>query len=252
MARALTREVRASLDAEGAARSAAAEIASFLAAGEETERVTVVLAGGSTPRGVYHALAGEHAGRIRWDRVHLFFGDERCVPSEDPLSNYAMARESLISRIPVPDGNVHRIPAEIDPPAEAARHYEDSIRSFFGRGPGGPPPRFDLVLLGVGADGHTASLFPGHDALEERSLWVAAVHSAAVVPPWRITLTLPVLDNARQVFFVVTGAAKAAVVRAILRDAPEARRYPAARVRGRERTVWFADRAALGDENPWA
>jgi hypothetical protein len=141
----------------------------------------------------------------------------------------------------IPTRNVHRVPVELVRHANAAA-YEATLRAHFGAA----GAVFDLVLLGVGKDGHTASLFPGHPILQERERWVAAVKTDDVAPSWRITLTPPVPNRARAVFFVVTGADKSAVVPAILGDPAAARRYPAARVHGRDRTVWFADHAALG------
>src|SRR5262249_2881531 len=148
------------------------------------------LAGGETPRRTYEALSVLREPSIAWDRVHVFWGDERCVPPEDPESNFATARGALLDRVAIPPANVHRLRAEIAPPTAAADECERALRTFF---VGAPWPRFDLVLLGVGEDGHTASLFPGHDALRETSRWAVAVRTDAKPPPWRITLTLPAL-----------------------------------------------------------
>lgn len=207
-------------------------------------RFALALSGGRTPRRLYELLAHEYREKLPWERVHLFWGDERLVPPDHPESNYALAREALLSQIEIPPENVHRVPVGLGPPGErvVAEAYERDLRSFFA----GEGALFDLVLLGVGADGHTASLFPGEPALEERECWVRAV----LAPPnygirQRITLTLPALNRARAAFFLVAGAEKRRVVREILQAPEEAeRRHPAARVRPLERALWFLDAAA--------
>lgn len=210
-------------------------------------RFSLSLAGGTTPRTLYQLLAGEYRDQIPWSRVHLFWGDERCVPPDHPDSNFAMVDEALISKVPLPPENVHRIPTE-KPVETVAEAYEQTLREFFQPAPATSFPAFDLILLGMGEDGHTASLFPDGSALEERERWVAP----ALAPPTyssrqRITLTLPVLNRANDVFFLVSGASKKTVVRAILNDPEQASRlYPAARVRPRGRVVWFLDEAARG------
>jgi 6-phosphogluconolactonase len=171
----------------------------------EPDRFSVALAGGNTPRRVYELLATERfEHRVEWPQVDLFFGDERCVPPDHPDSNYAMAYEALISKVAIPAKNVHRIIGE-GKPGESATLYENQLRTFFA---GDSWPRFDLVLLGMGEDGHTASLFPGSDALSEKSKWVVPAK-----PPGskhdRITLTVPVFNHAARVVFLVTGAGKA-------------------------------------------
>lgn len=201
-------------------------------------RFTVALAGGHTPRRSYEQLA--HPGcrdAIPWEAVHIFWGDERCVPPGDPRSNARMADEALLRHVPIPPDHIHPIPYEEDPGRAAAR-YEATLRRFFDE----DPPRFDLILLGLGEDGHTASLFPFHPALEERERWVVAVEG---MDPPRVTLTFPVLNRARRVVFLVTGANKAAIVRAVLRGPSDPRRWPAQGVRpGPGRLLWLVDRAA--------
>lgn len=208
----------------------------------------LALSGGATPRALYALLADSAApyrARVPWGRVHVWFGDERNVPPDHPDSNYRMAREALLDR--VAPAAVHRIEGE-RAAAEAADRYEAELRAHLAGGPGGPPP-LDLVLLGLGADGHTASLFPGSPALEERARWVAA----PFVPrlgAHRITLTLPVLDAARAVLFLVAGAEKAAPLRALLAPDPAAP-IPAARVRpATGARIVIADRAAAGPSSP--
>jgi 6-phosphogluconolactonase len=239
---------------------AAAELLCTLAEEAVQQRglFTVVLAGGKTPKRLYENLTGPPCDvRMPWPQIHLFWGDERCVPADHPDSNFGLAFRAMISRVPVPPENVHRIPGEIAPPESAAQAYEKILRGFFKPGitrhgshpsrfGGDRVPRFDLVLLGVGKDGHTASLFPGNPVLEEKDRWVAVVESPQGSPPVpRITLTLAVINRARCILFMVSGAEKRNVVHAILHT-PEvaARLYPAARVRPEGRLVWFLDNAA--------
>jgi glucokinase len=203
-------------------------------------RFAVALAGGNTPKEMYESLAG---AEIDWKKVHLFFGDERCVPPDHPGSNYRMVREALISKVAIPEGNVHRVPTERASPARAAFEYEGEIREFFKLGPA-DAPRFDLVLLGMGADGHTASLFPGTAALTERERLVVA-HWVPRLDSQRITLTLRALNGAAAVHFLVVGEEKAAAVRSVLQPAPGEAALPARLVHPSSgRLVWMLDRAA--------
>jgi 6-phosphogluconolactonase len=209
---------RTALAAE-AARLVVARAAAALA---EKDSFTFVLAGGTTPRDLYRTLADPAEGfraELPWQRIHLFWGDERHVPPDHPESNFRMAREALLDHVPIPRENVHRIPAEEPDAARAAARYEAELRDFFA---GADLPRCDLVLLGLGADGHTASLFPGSPALAERARWVAAPWVDALAAS-RITLTPPVINRAACVLFLVAGADKAPAVRAVLEgDAPPA------------------------------
>ncbi len=207
-------------------------------------RFTVALAGGLTPRGLYELLARDPVFRERlpWGRTHVFWGDERHVPPDHPDSNYRMAREALLSRVPIPAANVHRIPAEL-PEVAAAAAYERTLRTVFELGPAGVP-RFDLVILGMGKDGHTASLFPGAGALLERDHLVVAERVAAV-GAWRISLTLPVLNGAARVVFLVTGEEKAAALSAVLGAEGSSSGLPAALVRPADgELLWLVDKAA--------
>lgn len=222
------------------AREAAVEVVELLGAAlRERGRARLVLAGGSTPRALYRELAAEPLrSRLDWTRVECFFGDERCVPPEDERSNYRMARESLLLPLGLEEARVHRMRGELGALA-GAHDYERQLDASFGA----QPARFDLVLLGLGADGHTASLFPGDAALAERELRVAPAR-APVEPRQRITLTLPVLCAARALLFLVSGADKAAALARVLSE--EGRDpLPAASVRpARGELRWRVDRAA--------
>lgn len=199
------------LEDEATVAEAAAEIfiATACAAAEVRDRFVCALAGGSTPAMMYALLARpEYASRVPWDQCFLFFGDERCVPKDHPDSNFRMALEALFHKVPVVGTQVHRIQGELSNPNRAAHFYEETLRERF---PGEKFPRFDLILLGIGEDGHTASLFPGTDALLETERWVTANYVAAL-SDWRITLTLPAINAARQILFLATGARKARIV----------------------------------------
>ena len=203
-----------------------------------------MLAGGGTPRALYERLAADDAARLPWNLVDVWFGDERCVPPDDAASNYGMARASLLSRVPIPAENVRRIRGELGS-AAAAEAYDAELRAAYGApNASGAGEGFDLVLLGIGTEGHTASLFPDHPALDVTDRWTAPVDPAPptakpLVP--RVTLTLPALTGAAEVLFLATGAEKKPIVDAV-RAGDSA--LPAARVRGRERTMWIVDSAA--------
>ena len=203
-------------------------------------RFAVALSGGTTPRMLYRLLAREPYRRaIPWARVHLFWADERCVPIADAESNFHLVSEALISHVPIPAQNVHRVPTELG--AETAAHaYEDVLFAFLG----GPSPQFDLVLLGLGSDGHTASLFPGSSALQETERLAVAVEAHYQGrPSQRVTLTLPAINAARQAIFLVSGSSKASIVQAVLEGA--AGESPASRVRPTMGPpTWLLDAAA--------
>jgi 6-phosphogluconolactonase len=202
---------------------------------------SVALAGGNTPSRVYELLATiPFKQLIDWSRTHLFFGDERCVPPDHPDSNYGMVYSTLISKVEIPVENVHRIVGEGNP-EENAEGYEKELRTFFGELPW---PRFDLVLLGMGEDGHTASLFPGSDALKEDSKWVVATRMAQPTQD-RISLTAKVFNHAAHVVFLVTGQAKAKRLAEVLHYRPGADRLPAQLIQPVDGTLeWLVDRAA--------
>src|SRR5213594_4751785 len=208
----------------------------------ERGRFMLCLAGGETPRKTYALLAlPAFSERVRWDRTWAFFGDERVVPPDHAESNYRMAHETLLSRVPIPTAHILRMRGEEADADSAAAAYAASLTEVFGTRRG-ELPRFDLVLLGLGVDGHTASLFPGSPVLREVFRTVAAVHVAAAQIPQRLTLTFPVLNAAARVIFLVAGAEKAKIVRTVL---SEPARLPAALARPTDgELVWLTDRAA--------
>ncbi len=230
-------ETRIFDDAEALARHAAQWLCAL--ATRSGVAFAVSLSGGSTPRRLYERLS---EAPLPWDRVHWFWGDERFVAPDHPDSNYRMAREALLSRAPIPAANIHAIPVEGIPAEEAACAYEATLKRFYGAETLLPQrPLFDVVLLGIGEDGHTASLFPGHAALEEERRWVVAVRGAKAQA--RITLTYPALQSSRETAFLVTGGAK---IQALRRARAGARGVPAGRLRPAGNLHWFVDRAAAG------
>ena len=220
--------------AEAAAREFAARAVEAI---EERGRFAAVLAGGSTPKATYKILARDYADGIDWSKIHVFFGDERTVPPDHEDSNYRMAREALLDHVPV--GSVHRMQGEL-PPDEAAEAYEAELRDFFG-----PEelPRFDLILLGIGGDGHTASLFPETSALEVHDRLVVA-NPVLKLETTRITLTVPVINAARAVYFLVAGEDKAGALKQILEADPDPREYPASLIQPQGGPKWMLDQSA--------
>lgn len=198
--------------------------------------VTVVLTGGGTPRGLYTELATNYRDSIDWNRVHLFWGDERYVPVDSSESNYRMVRETLLDGLPIPQGNIHPVPTYLPDPSSAARLYEATMRDYFTS----EWPAFDLVLLGIGSDGHVASLFPGDPALELTDRWVTVVENAPATTTLRISLTMPAINAARNLFFLVSGKEKREIVERV-RGGED---FPATRVRPAGEVVWFLDDAA--------
>jgi 6-phosphogluconolactonase len=207
-------------------------------------RIAICLTGGSSPKQLYRLLARDaHTGRIPWERVHWFIGDERFVPASDPLNNMNMAKSIFLDAF-APAENIHPIPTDTADPNESALRYERELQTFHGARELDPEkPLFDLVLMGVGPDGHTASLFPGDAALKERSRWVVGVARAPVKPlvP-RVTLTLPTLASCREMLFEVAGQEKHAILTRLLAGED----LPANRARSSFETVLLADRAAFG------
>ncbi|HEX6732625.1 MAG TPA: 6-phosphogluconolactonase [Pyrinomonadaceae bacterium] len=240
----MTFDIHISANAQELSRFAAEQfVLRAIEAQREKELFTVVLAGGSTPKTLYELLANEnepYRGQLCWEKIHFFWGDERHVPPDDSDSNYRMAFETMLARVPVPSNNMHRIRSEIGDAGEAANEYEETLVQFFRLGKG-QLPCFDLVLLGMGSDGHTASIFPNSDVINEKE--------RLVVAPWieklksyRITLTPPVLNNADSVIFLVSGAEKANALREILEGDYLPECFPAQVVRPiTGNTLWLAD-----------
>jgi 6-phosphogluconolactonase len=201
---------------------------------------SVVLSGGHTPRRTYELLAQRpFRDRVPWPYLHLFWGDERCVPDDDPRSNARMARLALLNHVPIAESQVHRISCE-KTPHEAAVDYERTIREFFGEG----SPRFDLVFLGLGENGHTASLFPGTEVLTERERWVAELH-VADQNLYRVTLTAPIINRASVVAFLVKGIGKAQILKEVLERPQDPLRWPAQLIQPTDGVLqWLVDRPA--------
>lgn len=238
-------EIRIVANATELAAVAAAEILSQAQSAVRTKGLfTVALAGGSTPKAAYSLLASNESLRAQmpWEKAHFFWGDERDVPPDNVESNYRMTNEAMLSRAPVPAANVHRIKGELADARATADEYEQTLRDFFKLDPG-QLPRFDLVLLGMGPDGHTASLFPGTQALSERRRLVVA-NWVEKFDSYRITLTLPVLNNAACMVFLVSGAEKAEMLRAVLGEAG-AEPYPSQLIHPTNgRLMWFVSSEA--------
>jgi 6-phosphogluconolactonase len=205
-------------------------------------RCAIALSGGHTPAKMYDLWAREYVAQTPWGQLHLFWGDERYTPQDDPLSNFRMTRENLLSRVPIPAANVHPVPTNLPTPAAAADAYESELRTYFGSA----PPAFDLQLQGLGIEGHTASLFPGSPVLDEKLRWVAAVEVPAA-PPRRLTLTPVVLDRGLNTFFLAAGKDKREILAALRSETnPGTSQYPAARLHPAGPVVWFLDAAAAG------
>ena len=241
MARSDNRQVIPVADAKALARAAADRIMARIAA--NGDRVAICLTGGSSPKRLYQLLATEaYRSQIPWQRVHWFIGDERFVRSDDPLNNMAMARRTFLD-LRAPAANVHPIPTDTADPEQAARRYEHELQSFYGAHQlDSTWPLFDVVLMGVGPDGHTASLFPDYPALDETERWVVGVPQAHVEPfvP-RVTLTLPALNSCREMLFEVSGADKRAILTRVLAG----ENLPANRAHSMGETIWLVDKAAV-------
>jgi len=227
-----------------ARRGAEAVVAAAGAAFARGTAFRVALAGGGTPRRLYQLLAGpDFRGAVAWDRVDFFWGDERCLPLDDPESNFRMAREALLDPLRVPTGNVHAVDTARTPEAAAAA-YQADIARVFAVPATGAPPAFDLVLLGLGPDGHTASLFPRNPVLAEERRWVAAVHDSPKPPPDRVTLTRATINRARAVVFLVSDGTKADALAGVLEGARDPQRWPAQLVQPAGTLTWLVDTAA--------
>jgi 6-phosphogluconolactonase len=235
------REVITVSDPAAMASAAADRVMARIAA--NADRMAICLAGGSSPKALYALLATDaYRTRIPWQRMHWFIGDERFVGTDDPSNNMAMARRTFLDRC-APASNIHPIAIDTGDPDESARRYETELKSFYGADRLDPArPLFDMVLLGAGPDGHTASLFPGYPAIEETTHWVTGVPKAHVAPfvP-RVTLTLPALNSCREMLFQVSGPDKHAILTRVLAGED----LPANRAQSLGETVWLVDKAAL-------
>lgn len=234
--------VRVLPDMDGVSREAAnIFIASARKYISSQSRFTVAISGGSTPLNFFSLLSSKmYAGKIEWSCVHFFWVDERCVPKDDRESNFKGAWDSLLSKVPIPEANIHRIKGEL-PPEDGAVEYEKELKGFFGE----RVPEFDLVLLGMGEDGHTASLFPASDSLKESKKLAIPVY-VEKLKSWRVTLTLPVLNNARSVVFLVIGKNKAGVLKEILEKNYE--KHPAGLIKPENGSLtWLVDEDAAGE-----
>jgi 6-phosphogluconolactonase len=246
-------EVKTYSDAACLAQGVAQHLVTLAAeAIADHDRFTVAFSGGSTPRAAYALLATEdYIPHINWSRVHIFWGDERCVTPDHPDSNYRMARETLLDHVPIPAENVHRMHGEMEPEA-AAEEYERVLRLFFAQRCGGadkgghePVPRFDLMLLGMGQDGHTASLFPNTEALGEQTRWVVAQY-VNKLKAWRMTLTPVAINSAAHIWIVVSGAKKAERLRQVLTGAHQAEMLPVQLIKPAQgHLLWMADASAM-------
>ena len=228
-------------DPEALAQAAAERVMARIAA--NPGRIAICLTGGSSPKKLYQLLGGEAwRGKIPWDRVHWFIGDERFVPETDPLNNMAVARATFLDRS-APSGHIHPIPTEVENPDESAADYAHELRAFYGAESLDPArPLFDMVLMGAGPDGHTASLFPGYPEIDETERWVVGVPKANVAPfvP-RVSLTLPALASCREMLFEIAGHDKQPILTRLLNGET----LPAVRARSNGETVWMVDQAAL-------
>ncbi len=229
-------------DAQAVATEAAAHLIARIA--ENQIRPAICLTGGSGPKALYELLgSSDFRSHIAWDRVHWFIGDERFVSEHDQRNNMATAKDIFLDRCAPPD-NVHPIPTDTADPDTAARRYEHELQIFYGaRDLDAARPLFDLVLMGLGPDGHTASLFPGDEALAETGRWVVGVDQARVEPfvP-RVTLTLPVLASSREMLFLVSGEAKRDILSKVMAGAD----LPATRAHSNDETTWLTDEVAAG------
>ncbi len=208
---------------------------------------TTALTGGSSPEGAYRLLAEPaYRERVPWEQTYVFLGDERCVPFDDPRSNFGQARRLLLSHVPVPESNVFPVPTDAGDPAQIAALYAQTLADFFQLSPLGPPPALDFLWLGMGGDGHTASLFPGYPSLHETAAWVVSSPPGTLPPPVdRVTFTFPVINAARHTLMLATGDAKAEAARDVLEGHAATETRPAAGVRPVSGDLfWFLDTGA--------
>jgi 6-phosphogluconolactonase len=210
-------------------------------------RFTVALSGGSTPRGLYELLTTPtYKSQVDWSKVEFFWGDERSVPPDNKDSNYRMAHEALLSKLPIGEKQVHRLQAERSDRDQAARDYENDIAKVFGVSPAGPMPAFDLILLGMGPCGHTASLFPHTTALKETKRWVVVNHVAKFNTD-RVTFTAPLINRATHVTFMAAGADKTAALFEVLEGPPNSDEYPSQLIKPEGELLWLIDKSAAAN-----
>jgi 6-phosphogluconolactonase len=242
----MSRTIRTFADAEAVSRGAADE---FVRCAREAiaarGKFTVALSGGSTPKRTFELLAvPPQRDQVEWGKVHVFWGDERSVPPEHKDSNYRMASEAMLSKLPIPAAQVHRIEAERTDRDAAAREYQATLAKVCGADVNGPPPALDLIMLGMGPDGHTASLFPGTTALTETKRWVV-VNFVPKFSTDRVTMSAPMLNAGREVLFLVAGPDKTDPLHEVLEGKPNATLYPSQLIKPVSGAlVWFVDRAA--------
>lgn len=236
------REVRKFRDLDELSESAAASIRTLAVQTVSRKgRFSIALSGGNTPRTLHHLLATRYRDEIPWESVLVFFGDERYVPHSDKQSNFLMARQTLLDMVPIPASNLFPIPTNLPEPELAAAAYEEELKKVFGD----QGTSFDLLVLGMGKEGHTASLFPGSTALDESRRWTAAVE-VPVLPPKRITLTYPVLNRSESVYFLVSGGDKSGALKEVLSESSGFHLYPAKGIAPPAgRVEFWVDSAAL-------
>jgi len=247
-----SQKIRILADTEAISRAAAETIIKDISdCLQAQDTYSIALSGGSTPRRLYELLANDAKLQVQipWDRVHFFWGDERHVPPNHPDSNYRMADTALLSKVPIPSTNIHRIKAEDSDADKAAADYEQEIRRFF-KIDTGQMPRFNCVLLGMGPDGHTASLFPGTSAFEETKR-LAVANWIEKFQSYRITLTGPLFNNADRILFLVGGMEKADTLKAVLEDDSKTTRFPVQLIQPTHGEVtWFLDQPAASRLKP--
>jgi len=233
--------IRVAPDVAALARQAADTIQDVASTAiSQTGRFSIALSGGSTPKTLFELLAAEYKQKIDWSNSHIFWSDERCVPPDDADSNYKMARETLLDHVPLSASNIYRIKGELDP-VEGASLYEQTLRAYFHD----QLPRFDIILLGMGDDGHTASLFPGTEALNEHQRWVIPNHVTTAKQTWRITFTAPVINNAANVMFLIAGTGKAARLKQVIQGAYTLNELPSQLIKPTNgNLIWAVDHAA--------
>lgn len=203
-------------------------------------KFSLVLSGGNTPRRLYELMAEEpYRDQMPWSTTHVFWGDERCVPTDDERNNAHMARQILLDRVPIPEEQIYTIASTL-PPVKAAEEYQNTLEAYFG----GKSPAFDFVLLGLGENGHTASLFPETAVLDEKRRWVSEVY-VPNLQMWRVTLTAPILNQAKKIVFLVEGASKALVLNQVVNGARRPKQLPAQLIHPDQgKLLWLADQAA--------